>query len=255
MLLLGGLTYICVQFCSTKHVHLVVMAVSILYMSQLHINRMIYDYGGYVLDITGPIMIAVQKTTSLAFSVHDGLGRKDEELSAEQRKAAVRRKPNLLEYAAYFFSFQTLMCGPLVYYVDFIDFVDGQNFKRHLKEGKEAPSPTSAVLTKLFISTFFALSVVVVHPLIPADLMVDDKFIANSSWFYLVLYMTIFTTVARFKYYFAWRLGETVCNASGLGFNGLDEGGSADWELVSNISIWRVEVLNLFKHVMFHVLL
>jgi lysophospholipid acyltransferase 1/2 len=192
-------------------------------------------------------MILVQKTSSLAFSVHDGMGRKDEELTEEQRKSAIRRKPTPLEYFAYVFSFNTLMCGPLVYYVDFIDFINGQNFKRHVKEGEKVPAPSHAVLTKLFISTFFAISVVLVLPLVPPEKMVDDKFIATSSMLTLVLYMVLFTSVARFKYFFAWRLGETICNASGLGFNGFDKEGSADWELVSNINIWRLETSLNFK--------
>lgn len=56
-------------------------------------------------------MIGVQKVTSVAFSIHDALGRQDQELSAEQRKYAIKRKPTMLEYFAYLFSFQTLMAG------------------------------------------------------------------------------------------------------------------------------------------------
>lgn len=72
--------------------------------------RMILECG-YIIDITGPAMIAVQKVTCLAFSIHDGRARDDEDLSAEQRRYAVRRNPTMLEYFSYLFSFQSIMAG------------------------------------------------------------------------------------------------------------------------------------------------
>ena len=48
---------------------------------------------------------------------------------------------------------------------------------------------------------------------------------------------------ARLKYYFAWTLSESICNASGLGFNGMDEKtGQAKWDLTNNIDIFKFEV-------------
>lgn len=49
----------------------------------------------------------------------------------------------------------------------------------------------------------------------------------------------------RFKYYHAWLLADAICNASGLGFNGYAEDGSARWDLHSNIDILGFEVVNL----------
>lgn len=224
------------------------MVVSIVYMSKLHLTRLYYDYGGYVLDITGPIMIAVQKVTSLAFSLHDGMGRNDADLTPEQRKYAIRRPPTPLEYFSYVFSFQTLMCGPLVYYTDFIEFVDGSNFKRHIKKSQKAPNPASTVLVKLGTSAFYAFLVVVALQYVPHDRMVDKEFLANTSWLPYVIFMVICTSAARFKYFFAWKLGETICNASGLGFGGFKEDGKTpDWDLVSNLDIWKLETSLNFK--------
>lgn len=51
------------------------MIVALVYLSCIHLHRLIYDYGSYSLDVTGPLMIITQKCTSLAFSIHDGFTR------------------------------------------------------------------------------------------------------------------------------------------------------------------------------------
>jgi lysophospholipid acyltransferase 1/2 len=44
----------------------------------------------YYIDVTGPLMIMVQKVTVLAFSLHDGRVRRKEELNDIQRREALR---------------------------------------------------------------------------------------------------------------------------------------------------------------------
>ena len=39
--------------------------------------------------------------------------------------------PSPLEYFSYVLNFQSLMAGPLVFYRDYIDFVEGCNIKSH----------------------------------------------------------------------------------------------------------------------------
>jgi lysophospholipid acyltransferase 1/2 len=43
-----------------------------------------------VLCVLGPLMVITQKVTSLAFSLHDGLARREDELSADQKYYVVR---------------------------------------------------------------------------------------------------------------------------------------------------------------------
>jgi len=42
-------------------------------------------------------MVLTQKVTSLAFSLHDGVARKAEELTPFQKKQLIRKVPNPLE--------------------------------------------------------------------------------------------------------------------------------------------------------------
>jgi hypothetical protein len=42
-----------------------------------------------------------------------------------------RKMPTLLEYFSYIFHFQVLMCGPVIFYRDYIDFINGHTFLKH----------------------------------------------------------------------------------------------------------------------------
>ena len=253
LLLLSAVSYAGLIYSPPQHVQKVVLIISMAYLSKLHIYRMVFDYGGYILDITGPIMIGTQKVTSLAFSLHDGTGRREEELTEEQKRYAVRKMPTAIEFFSYLLSFQTLMCGPLVYFSDYIEFITGTNFEKAKEESRrksieyQRPSPTKAVLYKLMTSTIFAVLVLVVCPLIPTDSLADESFIRKNPLYGYFFYMILSTSAARFKYFFAWTLGETICNASGLGFSGYRPDGSPEWELVSPVSIWKLETSLNFK--------
>lgn len=60
-------------------------------------------------------------------------------------------------------------------------------------------------------------------------------------------YLMIVTMLVRFKYYHAWIFADAICNNSGLGFNGYDENGEANWNLYSNVNVvgFEVALLNI----------
>lgn len=143
-----------------------VMVVSLFYLSLLHLHRLYYEQGSYSLDITGPLMIITQKVTLLTFSIHDGFVRDEAELTKSQKFHAVRKVPSALEYFAYVLHFQGLMCGPMVVYKDYIEFIDGTNILKHSPgngnldtNGKPIivePSPMKAVVKKVIGSIICA---------------------------------------------------------------------------------------------------
>ena len=61
-----------------------------------------------------------------------------------------RKMPTLLEYFSYIFHFQVLMCGPVIFYRDYIDFINGHTFLKH------AP-PSSVRKIILFWDTIFVI--------------------------------------------------------------------------------------------------
>jgi len=62
---------------------------------------------------------------------------------------------------------------------------------------------------------------------------------------YKIWYLLVATMLVRFKYYYAWLFADAICNSSGLGFSGYDEQGNANWDLISNVDVWKFEV----KHI------
>lgn len=83
----------------------------------------------------GPLMVLTQKVTSLAFSLHDGLARKPEDLTPFQKQQLIRKVPNPLEYYSYVFHFHAVMVGPTVLFADYTDFINGKHFsKRSVEE-------------------------------------------------------------------------------------------------------------------------
>lgn len=118
------------------------MVVALTYLSCIHIHRQYNSQGGYAVDITGPLMIITQRVTSLAFSIHDGFVREKKvanlfkpnnfnnflffkELSRNQQYHMIENVPSPLEYFSYVLNFQSLMAGPLIFYRDYINFIEG----------------------------------------------------------------------------------------------------------------------------------
>lgn len=72
-------------------------------------------------------MVITQRVTSLAYLLQDNLLKK--EINCNNAKgdgpaAKVDKIPSPLEYFAYTLAFQTLMCGPVVFYSDYIKFIE-----------------------------------------------------------------------------------------------------------------------------------
>lgn len=70
----------------------------------------------------------------------------------------------------------------------------------------------------------------------------EDDFLKNTNMFYKMWYLIVATMLVRFKYYYAWLFADAICNSSGLGFSGYDERGNANWDLISNVDVWKFEV-------------
>lgn len=243
--------YVVIRTQSPQVVQRGVMIVAMAYLLSIHLLRQIYDDGSHTLDITGPLMIITQKVTSLAFSIHDGFVRQTKDLTKAQQYHAVYKMPSTLEFFSYALHFQGLMAGPLVFYRDYIDFVDGYNLLKptntngSVDNGKSQlvlePSPVKTVVKKVigsFICAFIFMKFTKMYPL---KNMKDEDFIENTSIPYKIWYAMMATTCTRFKYYHAWLLADAICNNSGLGFTGYDKDGNANWDLISNINVLGFE--------------
>ncbi|XP_035785422.1 lysophospholipid acyltransferase 1-like isoform X2 [Anopheles albimanus] len=256
---LPAVCYVVIRTQNPQFVQRIVMVVALIYLSCIHLHRQYYDYGSYSLDITGPLMIITQKVTSLAFSIHDGFTREIKDLTASQQQHAIRKLPSALEFFSYTLHFQGLMAGPLVFYKDYIDFIEGCHILKQAsanakydidKKIVHEPSPVKAVVKKVIASLVCALIFIKFATIYPIKAMKDDGFMQNSGFFFSLWYMMMATTAVRFKYYFAWLLADAICNNSGLGFNGYDErdGVTPRWDMLSNIQVLEFEFGTNFRN-------
>lgn len=251
---IAGLPSVCYIVIRTQDPRVVqrnVMLVAMTYLLCIHLIRQIYDYGSYSLDITGPLMIITQKVTSLAFSIHDGFVRQHKDLTKAQQYHAIYKVPSALEYFSYVLHFQGLLAGPLVFYKDYIEFVEGYNLLKrpstngNLDNGKSElvlePSPVKAVIKKVIGSMVCAFIFMKFVKMYPVKNMKEDDFVNTSSMAYKFWYAMMATSCIRFKYYHAWLLADAICNNSGLGFTGYDKDGNSKWDLISNINVLGFE--------------
>lgn len=251
---LPALCYIAMRTQNPRNIQRVVLTTAMIYLSCVHYHRQMYNYASYTLDITGPLMVITQKVTSLAFSVHDGLTRRDEELTPTQRHQAVKKMPTTLEFFSYVFHFQALMAGPVIFYRDYIDFIHGHNLsgskaltgcdKNSASYGEIVlePSPTQVVIKKVVVSLLCAAMFVTFIPAYPISKLKDDEFLKNTTAFSKVWYLMVATMLVRFKYYHAWIFADAICNNSGLGFSGYNTNGESKWDLISNVDVYGFEM-------------
>ncbi|XP_063698740.1 lysophospholipid acyltransferase 6 [Culicoides brevitarsis] len=255
--LLPAICYIVIHIVEPKIVQRTVAVVALLYLSCIHFHRQYYDYGSYSLDITGPLMIITQKVTSIAFSIHDGLACEFEELSKDRQyhSQKLRKLPSALEFFSYVLHFQGIMTGPLVFYQDYIEFIEGTHILKYStmqKQNKKIdlvvePSPFKAITNKIVASIICAYIFMTFRKVFPIKTLKDEDFIYNTNFAFKFWYIMMATTVVRFKYYFAWLTADAICNCSGLGFNGFDESGTPKWNLISNINVIQFEFALSFR--------
>lgn len=259
---LPAVCYIVIRTQSPAVVQRSVFLVAMTYLLCVHLVRQIYDYGSYTLDITGPLMIITQKVTSLAFSIHDGFMREHKDLTKAQQYHAVHKLPTTLEFFSYVLNFHCIMAGPLVFYKDYIDFVEGYNLLKspstnsNLDNGKTElilePSPIKTVIRKVTASIVCAFIFMKFVKVYPVKNMKDDAFLRNTTMLYKFWYVMMATSCIRFKYYHAWLLADAICNNSGLGFSGYDKDGNAKWDLISNINVLGFEFASNMRDAINH---
>ncbi|KAL3276761.1 hypothetical protein HHI36_012128 [Cryptolaemus montrouzieri] len=247
LIIMPGICFIIMAKVNPAIMQRMVLVVSLTYLSTLHLYRQIYNYGSSNIDVTGPIMVMTQKITSLAYSLHDGRTKNEEEMNKNQKLEAIKETPSLLSYLSYCLTFQTLMAGPCVSYKGYIDFIEGRNFQiatannKKSDEPSEEPSPFYAVFWKLVTAATCGACFIILGSYFPINEIKEQRFIEETGIAYKFWYMYVSTGLCRLKYYFAWIFADAICNNSGLGFNGYDERGFAKWDGVSNIDLLKFE--------------
>ncbi|VBB29237.1 unnamed protein product [Acanthocheilonema viteae] len=201
LILLVGLSYAIMRLSPPKIVHICIFIFAMGYLVFLHWYRW-YVLTAYYLDVTGPMMILVQKLTVLAFTLHDGRIKKSEELNDLQKKEALTSVPDILSFLSYMFHFQAVLTGPACFYTDYMAWINGAAAVG--KDGK-IEKPWRAVLTKLLQATVFMLLYVFFGDCFTPDIIIDKYM--NVNWVHWLFVLYVVMAFQRVPYYVAWTLG------------------------------------------------
>ncbi|KAM4568230.1 lysophospholipid acyltransferase 1 [Fundulus diaphanus] len=255
-----AVNYLLIIKADINNVHRYSMVTAMGYLTACHVTRVfIYNYGILSTDFSGPLMIVTQKITTLAFQLHDGMCKKGEGLTSEQKRLAIHVRPSLIEYLSYNLNFLSVLVGPCSSYKDYVDFIEGRHISWRLKQHPAAcngqngydktpePSPRDAVCRKLLVCCGCITFFLVITRRLPITYNADEHFVSHASFLTRLTYAFFSIQAARPKFYFAWTLADAVNNAAGYGFMGMDESGKPSWDLVSNLNIIGIETATSFK--------
>nr|XP_020490241.1 lysophospholipid acyltransferase 1 [Labrus bergylta] len=253
-------SYLIIIQADINNVHRYTMVTAMGYLTACQVSRVfIFNYGILSTDFSGPLMIVTQKITSLAFQLHDGLCKKPEELTPEQRLLSISVRPSFIEYLSYNLNFLSVLVGPCNDYSDYIDFIEGRHISRRLRRHSETcngqngfdkipdPSPLLAVCQKLLVCSGCMLSFLTLTRALPIAYNVDPDFVNHAPFLTRLTYAFFSIQAARPKFYFAWTLADAVNNAAGYGFLGMDVNGKPSWNLICNVNILGIETATSFK--------
>ena len=196
------------------------------------------SYGDYTVDFSGRMMIQVTKVTYVAFALHDGLGRKELDLSKDQKEQRVTALPSLLEYLSYTFNFHSLLVGPTYTFREHLSFMDGSYRVQESGDPVKPltlPYPIFAVVSKLVYALLCLAVLFGVGHYYSSENALDPTHMSSFPSMPITVFLVGYLFYSR--YFFIWLLAESINNAAGLGFNGYDKSGSQKWDLVKNAHV------------------
>lgn len=234
MLFSSFIVYIVIKFSKESVVHWLTLSSSMMYLSAIHINRMYYETG-YVIEISGPLMLFAIKSSYIGCSIYDGY------MKNKQGKEQVMR-PTLLEYLSYIFNFSSVICGPPSEYQDYCDFIEGKEFIKHkTKQNEKDPSPIIPAVSKLILG-YFMIGIYGLLSAKFAPIHLGDKRWKESDLISMYMFAEMSLLLTKIKYYGAFFSGEAVNNFAGLGFREYDDNGKPCWDMLTPAHPIRLEL-------------
>jgi lysophospholipid acyltransferase len=232
-------TYLLLWFLPVSIGYRVAFAWAFGYMSVSHLYRQYVDYMGWTLDFTTMQMVLTIKLTSFCFNYYDG--RCAPELrSAEQRKRGIARLPSLLEYYGFVYFFPSYLAGPAIEITEYQQLINEKLFDDQNCRGKVPSTIVPSLLALL--KGLACLPLVIVSGFFPVNYLVSEAFL-HAPFLERAGRIWLHTVFCRQRYYFGWFLAEGACNASGIGYNGVDKKtGKSLWDRCSNMDMLKVEL-------------
>lgn len=99
-----------------------------------HIKSMLFDYGGYHMEVTTHTMLEMTKLWGLSWAMRDGI-MQNSKLSEEQIARKVVHMPTLLEYAGFVHLSTGCMVGPYLEFADYKNWIEFSGRYKSLPRG------------------------------------------------------------------------------------------------------------------------
>ncbi|KAJ1730501.1 Lysophospholipid acyltransferase [Coemansia biformis] len=214
-----------------------VFLAAMVHMSYSHIRRQMSEAvsGRIEQDYTGAQMVFVMKVTSLANCIHDGQRGDRDTLTGYQRKNAIRGVPGLLEYLGYVFFFPAFAIGPAF---------EMATYRRMVTvDSRCVASQLTRRAYKRLVESLVWMAVYVRFSHVTfAEMVSNHDMYARRSFVVNAFHLCAAGLVARAAFYTAWKMSEGACILAGLGFDGFDAEGNAQWMDIANIHVRGVEL-------------
>lgn len=171
-------SYLILKFVERKYVGFATTIFTLTYLTVVHIERMINDYGGWHLGVSTFVMLLCLKLSATAWDYVDG-GTDPSKLSSEQKKSAIHELPSLLEYFTAATSPTEALAGPLSGFTDFKDYINEQGIFKNI------PSTVKPCLERCMHGALSIIIYVSVSNYFPISKMSDGEF-HKWNFFYKV---------------------------------------------------------------------
>ncbi|TIC02476.1 MBOAT-domain-containing protein [Wallemia mellicola] len=240
--------YLAKSFSAYSWMPWVVMGFAMTHLLLFHIQRLIHVTPSTAIEISGSLMVLIQRTTTYAWNVHDGQ-LKEEELEDYQKDNRVMKQPPLLGFLAYTLYFPAILVGPAFPYDAYASLVDNSLFEtsrpRKLK-GRRRAGYRRMVFGLIFMALY-----AVFGGSTDMGFLIDSEWKKNHGILSRIAFLQKSAVVTRCKYYAVWSISEGACIISGLGFNGYNEkNGRTRWDRVRNIDVLGVELAQNVKELL-----
>jgi len=237
---------------------------SLSFMSCVHIKNILYRYGAWDMDISGPLMVLTQKLSMYGYNVADGNAlnemKQNPEMTDDEKKKvkkslcreemAICEIPSFLEFWAYMLYHPGILAGPSFEYKIYASATDLTLYKKDKKDYR--PSTLSlffSAMKRLLFSFVCIGGFIYMDGAFPKDALFVEgsEYSALSpsytklNFFLKLMYISRIATYSRLKYYFAWLLAESSVVAMGYSYNGVDKNGRYKTDLIKSQNIEHCE--------------
>ncbi|KAJ3231637.1 lysophospholipid acyltransferase [Chytriomyces hyalinus] len=154
-------------------------------------------------DYAAVLMMAALRLSSFAWAIHD-----------EHSQSSIQKVPSLMNFLGYMMFVPAFFCGPA------FDFNTYMDWKHSRGVYKTIPSVFEPALKVFILGVVLCGVFMQFGDYWDYSHFVDANYVMQSTLANRIMTMQVSGVFMRFKYYGVWKISESVCILSGLGYSG-----------------------------------